>query len=172
MNTDINDWWEDPEVFNVGQIKPHVNVVPFDDKDSALNSKKENSSYYYSLNGKWKFNWVERPSDRPIDFFQNDFDTSNWEEIPVPSNWELEGYGVPIYVNDRYPFPKNPPHIPHGNNPVGSYKRFFEIPQSWVERQVFIHFGAVKSAAYFWLNGHFLGYNQGSKTEVEFDITK
>lgn len=164
-------WWEDPTVFKVGQMEPHAHFIPYQDVESLRTNKWENSSYYQSLNGRWKFHWSANPAKRPNIFFQNDFDTSGWDEIPVPSNWELQGYGVPIYVNDRYPFPKNPPKVPHNDNPVGSYKRYFTVPESWDGREIFIQFGAVKSAAYFWLNGEFLGYNQGSKTPVEFDIT-
>lgn len=166
-----NHWWEDPSKFNIGQTKPHVNVVPFPDLESALSGKREDSPFYKSLNGKWKFNWVRKPADRPKDFYLNNFDVNNWDEINVPANWELEGFGVPIYVNDRYPFERNPPHIPNDYNPVGSYKTEFEIPENWDGRKVFLVFEAIKSASYFWLNGEFLGYNQDSKTPVEFDVS-
>jgi len=164
-------WWEDPTVFNVGQLEPHAHFIPFQDVDSLIANKWANSSYYQSLNGLWKFHCSANPAKRPNNFFQHDFDTNGWDEIPVPSNWELQGYGIPIYVNDRYPFPKNLPKVPHDDNPVGSYKKYFTVPKSWDGRDIFIQFGAVKSAAYFWLNGEFLGYNQGSKTPVEFNIT-
>ncbi|MFK7946655.1 MAG: glycoside hydrolase family 2 TIM barrel-domain containing protein, partial [Saprospiraceae bacterium] len=167
----IENYYQNPEVFNIGQEKPRSNFIIFDNKSEVGKPWKE-SPFYQSLNGKWRFNWVRKPADRPIDFYKNDFDTSNWKEITVPSNWEIEGFGVPIYVNDRYPFERNPPFIPHEYNPVGSYKRTFTIPKNWKNRQVFLRFEAVKSAAYFWLNGEFLGYNQDSKTPIEFDITK
>ncbi len=161
-----------PEIFNVGQERPHVPIVPFPDVESFLENNIKNSPFYQSLNGQWKFNWVEKPADRPIDFCTTDFDYSHWDEIEVPAHWELNGYGYPIYVNDRYPFPKNPPFVPDDNNPVGSYIKEFEIPSNWEEKEVFIQFGAVKSASYYWINGTFLGYNQGSKTPVEFNLTK
>ncbi len=164
-------WWENPEIFNVGQTKPHVNTISFPDLESALNSKKEESPFYKSLNGKWKFNWVRKPADRPKYFYKKNFDASHWNEINVPGNWELEGFGTPIYVNDRYPFERNPPHIPHDYNPVGSYKTTFSVPENWDGRKVFLVFEAIKSASYFWLNGQMLGYNQDSKTPVEFDIS-
>ena len=164
-------YWEDPTQFNIGQRKPRANFVPFPSISSFLNQPKEASPYYYSLNGDWKFNWVRKPADRPVDFFQPTYDTSHWDTIQVPANWEIEGYGVPIYVNDRYPFPKNPPFIAHDYNPVGSYQKKFTIPDTWEKRQIFVVFEAVKSAAYFWINGQFLGYNQDSRTPVEFDIT-
>lgn len=171
---DENPFWENPEIFNLGQIKPHANFIPYSNIAELLaaNSfQKSNSRWVELLNGKWKFHWVKKPADRPMEFYKNDFDVSSWDEIEVPANWELQGYGTPIYVNDRYPFPKDPPHIPHDNNPVGSYKRTFRIPADWDGKEIFIQFGAVKSAAYFWLNGEFIGYNQDSKTPIEFNIT-
>lgn len=164
-------FWEDPTVFNINQTKPHVPVVPFPDVKSFLSNSIQASPFYQSLNGQWKFNWVKKPADRPEYFYKKDFDVSNWDEILVPAHWELNGYGYPIYVNDRYPFEKNPPFIPHEFNPVGSYVKEFEIPENWGGRTVFFQVGAIKSASYFWINGEFLGYNQDSKTPVEFDIT-
>ncbi len=164
--------WENPEVFGINRELPHVNTVSFSDKESAVEKKINESEYYKSLNGIWKFNWVKKPSDRPMDFYKEDYDVNQWDDIAVPANWEREGYGIPIYTNVKYPFTKNPPFIHHDWNPVGSYKRNFVIPQDWDGRQVILHLGAVKSAAYYWVNGKKLGYSQGSKTPVEFDITK
>jgi len=148
--------------------------MPFASKRQALTKKRTESVFYKNLNGKWKFNWVKKPADRPKDFYKNDFDVSAWKEIPVPSNWEIQGYGIPIYVNHPYEWTKDPhpPFVRHDWNPVGSYKRFFTVPDNWKKRQVFIHFGAVKSAFYLWINGKLVGYSQGSKTPAEFDITK
>ena len=171
LNNQTQNWWENPEIFSVGQERPRSNFMIFDNP-SDVGKAWKTSPFYQSLNGKWKFNWVRKPADRPIDFYKNDFDTSNWNEINVPANWQIEGFGVPIYVNDRYPFERNPPFIPHNYNPVGSYKRTFTIPKNWKNRQVFLTFEAVKGAAYFWLNGELLGYSQDSKTCVEFDVTK
>lgn len=166
-----NNWWENPAIFNVGQEQAHANFIPYQNVAALLTNDKATSSYYYSLNGIWKFNWVSTPKERPKKFHQPAYDTRDWEEITVPAAWELEGHGIPIYVNDRYPFPKNPPFIPHEYNPVGSYRTTFEVPNNWEDNRVFIVFESVKSAAYFWLNGHFLGYNQDSRTPIEFDIT-
>ncbi|MEM1121775.1 MAG: sugar-binding domain-containing protein, partial [Bacteroidota bacterium] len=164
-------FWENPAVFNINQTTPHVPVVPFPNVDSFLKNNIQASSFYQSFNGQWQFHWVEKPADRPTDFFQKDFDANSWNEIAVPSHWELNGYGYPIYVNNRYPFPKNPPFVPHDYNPVGSYIKAFEVPKDWEGREIFLQFGAVKSASYYWINGEFLGYNQDSKTPVEFNIT-
>ena len=163
--------WENPKVFSVNMEAPHATLMPFSDQESLATLRREQSPFYKSLNGTWKFNWVRKPADRPTHFYQDDFDVSGWDNIPVPANWEMEGYGVPIYTNIKYPFPPNPPFIPHEYNPVGSYKRTFTIPSNWDGREIFIHFGAVKSAAYYWVNGQKLGYSQGSKTPVEFNIT-
>ncbi len=167
---DLN-WLENPRAFNIGQVKPHSSFTPFSSIEDLFIKKRADSEWVKSLNGRWKFNWVRNPADRPLDFYKNDFDVSEWKDIEVPSNWELKGYGIPIYVNDRYPFPKNPPYVPKDYNPVGSYKRTFTIDDKWKDREIFIQFGAVKSAAYFWLNGVFIGYNQDSKTPIEFNIT-
>ncbi len=181
--------WENPLMFNQNKEKPHVPVIPFRTVEEALTQKRNESVYYKTLSGTWKFHWVRKPADRPTDFYQPGYDVSGWDDIPVPSNWELEGYGIPIYVNHQYEFadfkapvsdemkfidnryPANPGNVPDDYNPVGSYRRTFTIPQSWDGRQVFIRFGAVKSAFYLWINGHEVGYSQGSKTPAEWDIT-
>jgi beta-galactosidase len=137
------------------------------------------SENYKSLNGDWKFNWVRKPADRPMDFYRTDFDDSNWGTIKVPGNWELQGHGIPMYMNHPFDFSPNkrpvPPYMDYISddyNPVGSYRQSFFVPENWNQRQVFIHFGAVKSAMYLWINGEKVGYSQGSKTPAEFNITK
>jgi beta-galactosidase len=106
-----------------------------------------------------------------MNFFEESFDVSKWAEIPVPSNWELQGYGTPIYSNITYPFPKNPPFIPHEDNPVGSYRRDFNLPASWAGRKVYLHFEGGAAAMYVWINGKKVGYSEGTKNPAEFDIT-
>jgi beta-galactosidase len=96
---------------------------------------------------------------------------SGWHDIAVPGNWEVQGFGIPIYTNIPYPFPADPPHVPHDYNPVGSYRRTFAVPAGWEGKQTFLHFGGVKSAMYVWVNGQEVGYSQGSKTPTEFNIT-
>ncbi len=173
MTNPKSSWWQDPTIFNIGQTPPHANFIPFPNQKSQQNAKtRTDSPFLQSLNGKWKFNWSRCPADRPKDFYKNDYDIENWDEISVPANWEIEGHGIPIYVNDRYPFEKNPPHIPLDYNPVGSYKRNFTLTKDWKDKEVFLVFEAIKSASYFWLNGHFIGYNQDSKTPGEFNITE
>ena len=124
------------------------------------------------MNGDWKFHFVPRPADRPEGFFEPGFDDSSWDEIPVPSNWELLGYGYPVYRDESYSFPANPPFVPEDDNPVGSYRRAFEIPARWDDSEVFLRFDGVYSAFYVWVNGAFVGYSEGSRTPAEFRITE
>ncbi len=164
--------WENPEMFNLNREYPHATMISFNDEVSALESVKENSPNYMSLDGIWKFNLVKSPDQRPYWFFKDDYDTRDWDDIDVPSNWEMKGYDVPIYVNITYPFKKDPPRIPHDYNPVGSYKRSFKFPSGWNNKEVFLNFGAVASAFYVWVNENLAGYSQDSKTPAEFNITK
>ena len=124
-----------------------------------------------SLNGDWQFSFSPTPAGRSIDFYRPDFDVSEWDTIAVPSNWERQGYGYPIYVNVPYPFEIDEPNVPTEDNPVGSYRRTFDVPESWVGQQIFVEFGAVSSAFYLWVNGKYVGYSEGSKTPSEFNIT-
>ena len=164
--------WENPEMVGRNKEPAHCTLAPYPNTAMALQGKRQASPFYKSLNGNWKFNWVRKPADRPRDFYRPDYDVSGWKDIPVPANWQMQGYGRPIYLNVRYPFPSNPPHIPHDYNPVGSYRRSFVIGPDWKYRQVFIHFDGVKSAFYLWVNGQKVGYSQGSMTPAEFNITK
>lgn len=167
---------EDPEVVEINKLAARATFFAYEDLEAAQNNKTETSKNYNSLNGLWKFKWSESPEHRPKAFYSQDYSTDAWSSIKVPSNWELEGYGVPIYTNIPYPFSFNetptPPDIPDGYNPVGSYKRNFSISQDWKNQNITLHFGAVKSAFFLWINGQKVGYSQGSKLPAEFDITK
>jgi beta-galactosidase len=145
--------------------------MPYDDFQKALEGNRFRSANCLLLNGRWKFKYSPNPEERPVDFYRPDFDVSSWEEIPVPSNWQLLGYGKPYYLNSPYVFKKNPPYIEHHINSVGSYRRTFTLPAHWQGRQVFIHFDGVESAFYLWVNGQRVGYSQGSRTPAEFNIT-
>ncbi len=166
-----NDW-ENPEKFADGREYPRATAFPYATTDEALKNDFKSSPYYESLNGKWKFNFAAKPTDRPADFYKTGYDTSSWKEITVPSNWEMQGYGIPIYTNTTYPFPANPPYIPHNDNPVGSYKRSFDIPADWAGRQVFLHFDGSTAGMYVWVNGQKVGYVQSTKNPSEFNITR
>jgi len=164
--------WENPEMFNQNREAPHASMISFPDELTALGGNKLNSPNYFSLDGIWKFHYVDSPDKRPYWFFKDDYDIRDWDNIEVPSNWQMKGYDVPIYVNIGYAFTKNPPNVPHDWNPVGSYKRTFTVPAGWKDKEVFLHFGAVSSAFYVWVNEQLVGYSQDSKTPAEFIITK
>lgn len=166
--------WQDPSIVQVNRELPHATLFSFESSELALAGEKEVSSNYLSLNGTWKFRYSDHPAARPEKFYKPRFKTGDWDEINVPGNWEFQGYGVPIYVNIPYEWTTNPnpPGVPVEHNPVGSYRRTFTVPADWSGKQVFIHFGAVKSAFYLWINGEKVGYSQGSKTPAEFDITR
>ncbi|MFV0505189.1 MAG: glycoside hydrolase family 2 TIM barrel-domain containing protein [Bacteroidales bacterium] len=171
LSTAQNKDWENPEIFSVNEDAPRSQFIPYSDRASAIANDKSKSDFVLDLNGMWKFNWVYSPDERPVDFYKSNYDVSDWDEIKVPSNWELEGHGTPIYTNTTYPFPKNPPYVSHEHNPVGSYKRSFTLPAGWDNRRVILHFDGGTSAMYVWVNGEKVGYSQGKKNVVEFDIT-
>ncbi len=152
--------WNDVSVYEINRLYPRTNVIPVGEQWSQC------------LNGDWKFYWVETPSKAPADFFKEGYDASDWKTIKVPANWELNGYGTPIYVNVDNEFrPNEPPFAPTVDNPVGCYIHEFSVPTEWKDRRVYINFGAVKSAYYLWVNGQFVGFTEDAKTNAEFDIT-
>ena len=165
-----NDW-ENPSVISINTERPHATYIPFQDERTALKWSPSLSQFYLLLNGNWRFNWVSKPADRPKNFYKDAFDVSRWDVIPVPSDWQMHGYGYPVYINSGYPFPMNQPYIAHEHNPVGSYRRDFTLPSEWKNNEIFLHFGGVNSAFYVWINGEKVGYSQGSKTPAEFNIT-
>ena len=166
---------ENPDVVGINKLDARATFFPYNSLALAKQDDLSKAENYLLLNGIWQFNYSDNPESRPVDFYKKDYNTTKWNSIKVPGNWEIEGFGVPIYVNASYPFQKgelNPPDIPDGNNPVGSYKRTFNIPNNWDGSDIFIHLGAVKSAFYIWINGEKVGYSQGSKLPAEFNLTK
>lgn len=166
-----NDW-ENPAVFAVNREYPRATAIPYSTVRDAASRDYETSPWYMSLNGTWKFNFSPTPDGRPVDFYKPDYSVALWDDITVPSNWEMQGYGIPIYTNVIYPFPKNPPFIPHDDNPVGSYRRDFNLPATWDGRQVFLHFDGSTAGMYVWVNGEKVGYVQSTKNPAEFNITR
>ncbi len=167
-----NDW-ENANIIGKNKEAARSYFISYQDQEAALTGVRERSEHVMSLNGPWRFRWSKRPSERPKDFYRRGFDDSIWDTIPVPSNWQLHGYGIPIYTNIPYPFgPPDPPYIPHNNNPVGSYRRTFQIPEAWQDKETSIHFAGVESAFYLWINGREVGYSQGSRTPAEFKIAE
>ena len=164
--------WENPAVVGINERAPHPDIVPFADRNRAIQSDSRTSGFYRSLNGQWKFAWSRNPGKRPAGFYMEHYDVSGWDEITVPGSWQTQGYGTLLYTNITYPFEKNPPYIHHHYNPVGSYKTDFFVPSKWEGRNVILHLGGVSSAMYVWVNGKKVGYSQDSKLPAEFDITK
>ncbi|KAA5823681.1 DUF4981 domain-containing protein [Algibacter amylolyticus] len=164
--------WENPEVFNINKEAPRASFIPFETVEQVMEDNASNSKFYTSLNGVWKFNLSNSPSERPFYFFKQDYDISDWKDITVPGNWEMQGFDIPIYTNVKYPHEKTPPKIQSHYNPVGSYRKTFNISKAALNKEVILHFGAVSSAMYVWVNGQKVGYSEGSKTPAEFNITK
>lgn len=185
--TQSSNDWENPHIFAINKEPGHVTYVPYAslremhaDKAWRHLWERPTSSRYMLLNGKWKFNWVKSPELRPVNFYKTSYDVSRWDDIDVPSSWEMKGYGTPIYTNITYPYLNNPPFIqPQSGytaadepNAVGSYKRTFTLPRNWKDKEVFIHFDGVYSAFYLWVNGRKVGYSQGANNDAEFNITR
>ncbi|PQJ80983.1 hypothetical protein BTO18_10700 [Polaribacter porphyrae] len=167
-----NPEWENPEIFQINREKPRATFYNYaTPNDAFINKGWETSSFYKSLNGNWSFYYADSVQARPVDFYKQDFNIEGWDKIEVPSNWEMKGFGLPIYVNLGYVFPINPPFIKHNLNNVGSYKRTIDIPKKWKNKNVYIHFAGVSGAMYVYVNGKQVGYNEGSKTAAEFNIT-
>jgi beta-galactosidase len=167
----VAEEWNDLTVLQMNREAPRATMMVYPSLSAALNYDRTTSPWFHSLNGDWKFNWTQSPKDRPQDFFNPEFDVSEWGSIPVPSNWEMEGHGLKIYSNTTYPFKMDPPNAPTDWNPVGSYRREFEVSAAWNGRETYIVFDGVQSAFYLWINGQRVGYSQGSRTPAEFNIT-
>ena len=156
------------QIFEENKLPPRATYFSFETSEI---SKKEESNRFLSLNGEWKFHFVIDPKKRPTTFQNMHFDDSDWGTIPVPANWEVEGYDYPIYLDERYPFDTKWPQAPKDYNPVGTYRREIKLSKEFLSEDVIIHFAGAKSAMYFYVNGKYVGYSQGSKTPAEFNIT-
>ena len=167
--------WENPLLTGINNEPPHATFIPYGSEADVIKNDKDHSPWVLSLNGTWKFNWTENPSQRPEGFYKEGYDRSGWKEIKVPSTIEIQGYGYPVYVNSPYEFihlmKPDPPKVPQDYNPVGSYFRDFTLPENWKGQQVFLHFGAVKSFCYIYLNDKQIGMGKDGKTPIEIDIT-
>ena len=167
--------WHDLQVNEVNRLKLHTNYFAYENETLALAGQMDKSANFISLHGAWKFNWVKDADKRPVDFFKTDLDDSAWKTMNIPANWEMNGYGVPEYVNTGFAwrghFDQKPPAVPVKDNNVGSYRRIVNIPDSWDGKQVIAHFGSVTSNIYLYVNGQFVGYAEDAKVAAEFDIT-
>jgi beta-galactosidase len=171
MAQDGQNEWENPTILDRNKEEGRSYFVLYENEANAKESDPKESSLYKSLNGTWKFDIVKHPSQKPQDFYRPDFNDGNWNDIPVPSNWELEGFDIPIYTNVTYPHPKNPPFIDGDYNPVGSYRKTFSVPDDWNDKEVFLHFGSISGYAQIYLNGKEVGMTKAAKTPAEFNIT-
>jgi beta-galactosidase len=173
---------ENPEMLGINKEPYHATLMPYANLQEALAAKRHASSMCIRLNGMWKFNWVPTPEERPVDFYKQSFDVSGWKEIPVPSNWEVHGYGTPFYRNLGYTIKKDFPKVMSEpetrytafkeRNPVGSYRRDFNVPAEWLKGRVFITFDGVDSGFFIWVNGEKVGFSVNSRNAAEFDLTK
>lgn len=166
----INEW-ENPSVFERNKEQAHAPFIIYDSELQAAENKPENSPYYQSLNGEWKFSIVKTPDQRPHDFYKAGYDDQKWDNVMVPSNWEMQGYDIPIYTNYVYPFPKNAPFIDGSYNPVGTYRKNFTVPANWHNNEILLHFGSISGYARIFVNGREVGMTKASKTVAEFNIT-
>ena len=166
--------WENPAVLGINKLPYHATL--------QLPSKQKACKEIVSLDGQWLFHWAKDPESRPADFYREDYDVSGWERITVPGNWQLQGFGKPIYVNMQYPFHRDRPSVTgepqkdwyaYGHrNPVGSYVTFIDVTKEMLTRNLILHFGGVHSAMYVWINGQKVGYSQNSMSPAEFDVTE
>lgn len=164
--------WENPEVFAINKEDTRATSIPYSTEELAIKDVYESSPYFQSLNGNWKFHWVPKISEVPEGFYEENYDVSGWDEMPVPGNWEFNGYGIPMYVNTGFGFRAKPPFIDREFSPTGTYRHEFTIPDNWDGRRVYIHFEGGTNSMYLWVNGQKVGYTQNSKSPAEFDITE
>jgi beta-galactosidase len=158
-------------MFEENQTPPHTPIAPFDSKEQIEGDSWINSQWIISLSGTWKFQWNDVPEKAPWDFFEPDFNVSEWDNIQVPSCWQMEGFGDPKFRNVSQPFPATPPDPPADYNPTGSYRREFTVPETWTGRRLLLYFEGVKTSAFIWVNGMYVGYNEGGMEPAEFDVT-
>jgi beta-galactosidase len=173
---DLENVWQDEKITSINREPMHATYFAYENREVATMGIKEHSSRFLPLNGMWKFKWVEKPADKPKDFFSPSYDDSAWKFFEVPGIWEVNGYGDPIYTNIGYEFSylmaPAPPKVPTAYNPVGSYRRTVTLPDSWNGQEVFIQFGGVKANLFLWVNGKFVGYSEDSRLPAEFNLTK
>ena len=162
---------ENPSIYELNQEEGHTIVVPYSSAAEAIRNNRNDSRWYLCLNGTWKFHLADRPEETPEYFFRTGFNDSKWDTIHVPSDWEMQGFGDPLFRNVSTPFKPDPPHVPRDYNPTGSYRKVFNLPQAWEDRQIFLRMEKTASAAFVWINGKQVGYNEGAQEPAEYDIT-
>lgn len=168
----IYDYLENTSVFELNQVEGHTPIVPYSSASEAMKNDRKNAESVLSLNGTWKFHYSETPEGTPLDFFQEKYSDKSWDTIHVPSNWEMQGFGDPLFRNVSSPFKPDPPRIPREYNPTGSYRRTFDIPNSWKGKEIFLRMEKTASASFVWINGKEVGYNEGAQEPAEYNVTK
>ena len=168
---DTYHYLENTKVFELNQEEGHVPLCPFNSEQEALNNNREQSTWYMSLNGTWKFHYADTPEGTPDGFYKTNYNDHNWDTIHVPSNWEMQGYSDPVFRNIATPFPPDPPHVPREYNPTGSYRKSFTVPVGWKDREIFLRLEKTASASFVWINGKEVGYNEGGQEPAEYNIT-
>jgi beta-galactosidase len=169
---DIYSYLENTSVFELNQEEGHVPLVPYLTVDEALKNVRSSAGSFLSLNGMWKFHFANTPEGTPENFFTENYYDNKWDTIHVPSNWEMQGFGDPLFRNVSTPFPPNPPFIPREYNPTGSYRKTFNLPGSWKDKEIFLRMEKTASASFVWINGREVGYNEGAQEPAEYNITK
>ena len=168
----IYNFLENTKVFELNQEEGHVPLVPYLTTDEALQNNRSKATSYLSLNGTWKFHFANTPEETPDKFFTENFNDKKWDTIHVPSNWEMQGFGDPLFRNVKTPFRPDPPYIPKEYNPTGSYRRTFNVPGAWKDQEIFLRMEKTQSASFVWINGKEVGYNEGGQEPAEYNITK
>jgi len=166
------DEWKKPEITQVNRLPARSSFFSFPERSQALAGDPSQSDRWMSLNGDWQFHLASSAEAVDSTFKDPDYRTDDsWSVLAVPSNWQMQGYGRPHYVNIRYPFPMDPPHVPEANE-IGLYRKLFVMPDSWQHQPIILHFAGVQSAFYLWVNGVYVGYSEGSMTPAEFDLSE
>jgi beta-galactosidase len=161
--SDIYNYIENTSIYELNQEDGHTPLVPYSSLKEALKNIRGESSSYYSLNGTWKFHFANTPEGTPDNFFEENFNDRKWDTIHVPSNWEMQGFGDPLFRNVQTPFPPDPPRVPKEYNPTGSYRKVFTLPGSWKDKEIFLRLEKTASASFVWINGKQAGYNEGAQ---------
>jgi beta-galactosidase len=163
---------ENPAIYELNQLEGHSVCIPAKSSEEALNLQKSKSENVLMLNGTWKFYFANTPEGTPKDFFLPKFKDAGWSDIMVPSNWEMQGFGDPLFRNVNQPFRANPPFIPREYNPTGSYRRTFTLPVGWKGKPIYLRMEKTASASFVWINGKEVGYNEGAQEPAEYDVTE
>ncbi|WEK37364.1 MAG: glycoside hydrolase family 2 TIM barrel-domain containing protein [Candidatus Pseudobacter hemicellulosilyticus] len=164
--------WENPEVFAINKEAARTTALPYPSEALAIADNYGQNPFYQLLDGQWSFQWAGKVAEVSKDFYKEDYDISQWTQIPVPGSWEFNGHGTPLYVSAGFGFRAKPPFIDREDSPVGAYRRNFTVPDNWDGRRIFLHFEGGTNAMYVWVNGRQVGYTENAKSPAEFDITQ